>query len=117
MNTYLITYRKDGQREVLSRRIVADNAVDAITIVKRIVEKGGNEMVFKDIQTLGSKPRELTSSSLTMHNLVYLRYTIEGKGNDPDMAPYTDTTSRLTSIKQARIQKLLQNSLPPRRRH
>lgn len=116
MNAYLITYRKDGEREVLSRRIVAENAIDAISALKRIVEKGGNEMVLKDIQTLGSKPRELISSSLTMHNLAYLRYMIEGKGNDPDMAPYTDTTSRLTSIKQARIQKLLQNSLP-RRKH
>lgn len=116
MNTYLITYRKDGQREVLSRRIVADNAVDAISTLKRMVEKGGNEMVLKDIQILGSKPRELTSSSLAMHNLAYLRYMIEGKGSDPDMAPYMDTTSRLTSIKQARIQKLYQNNMPRRGR-
>lgn len=28
---------------------------------------------------------------------------------DPDMAQYVDTTSRLTSVKQARLQKLLQN--------
>ena len=31
---------------------------------------------------------------------------------DPDMAEYADTTSRLTSIKQARLQRLLQNSIP-----
>lgn len=34
--------------------------------------------------------------------------------DDPDMAEYVDTTSRLTSIKQARLQKLLQNSKPRR---
>ena len=34
--------------------------------------------------------------------------------DDPDMAEYVDTTSRLTSIKQARIQKLLQNNEPRR---
>lgn len=34
--------------------------------------------------------------------------------DDPDMAEYVDTTSRLTSIKQARIQKLLQNNKPRR---
>ena len=33
------------------------------------------------------------------------------RGN-PDMAPYVDTTSRLTSIKQSRLQKLLQNVRP-----
>ena len=64
MNTYLITYRKDGKREVLSRRIVAGNAADAILTLKRVVENGGNEMVFKDVQILGSKPRELTHQAL-----------------------------------------------------
>lgn len=34
--------------------------------------------------------------------------------DNPDMAEYVDTTSRLTSIKQARIQKLLQNNKPRR---
>lgn len=33
---------------------------------------------------------------------------------DPDMAEYVDITSRLTSIKQARLQKLLQNNKPRR---
>lgn len=33
--------------------------------------------------------------------------------DDPDMAQYVDTTSRLTSIKQARLQKLLQNARIP----
>ena len=33
---------------------------------------------------------------------------------NPDMAEYVDTTSRLTSIKQARLQRLLQN-IGPRR--
>ncbi len=44
-------------------------------------------------------------------------YNKEHKDNldrDPDMAEYADTTSRLTSIKQARIQKLLQNNKPRR---
>lgn len=36
--------------------------------------------------------------------------------DNPDMAEYVDTTSRLTSIKQARIQKLLQNNQPNRGR-
>lgn len=34
--------------------------------------------------------------------------------DNPDMAEYVDTTSRLTSIKQARLQKLLQNNKPRR---
>lgn len=36
--------------------------------------------------------------------------------DDPDMAEYVDITSRLTSIKQARLRKLLQNSKPTRGR-
>lgn len=34
--------------------------------------------------------------------------------DDPDMAEYVDITSRLTSIKQARLRKLLQNNKPRR---
>lgn len=34
--------------------------------------------------------------------------------DDPDMAEYADTTSSLTSIKQARLRKLLQNNKPRR---
>nr|DAW14983.1 MAG TPA: hypothetical protein [Caudoviricetes sp.] len=34
--------------------------------------------------------------------------------DDPDMAKYVDTTSRLTSNKQARLRKLLQNNKPRR---
>lgn len=34
--------------------------------------------------------------------------------DDPDMAECADTTSRLTSIKQARLQKLFQNNKPRR---
>lgn len=34
--------------------------------------------------------------------------------DDPDMAEYVDTTSRLTSDKQARLRKLLQNNKPRR---
>ena len=34
--------------------------------------------------------------------------------DDPDMAKYVDTTSCLTSNKQARLQKLLQNNKPRR---
>lgn len=36
--------------------------------------------------------------------------------DDPDMAEYVDTTSRLTSNKQSRLRKLLQNSKPTRGR-
>lgn len=36
--------------------------------------------------------------------------------DDPDMAKYVDTTSRLTSNKQSRLRKLLQNSKPTRGR-
>ena len=35
--------------------------------------------------------------------------------DNPDMAEYADTTSRLTSTKQARLQKLLQNNIPRKR--
>lgn len=34
--------------------------------------------------------------------------------DDPDMAEYADTTSHLTSNKQARLRKLLQNNKPRR---
>ena len=34
--------------------------------------------------------------------------------DNPDMAPYADTTNHLTSIKQSRLRKLFQNNRPRR---
>lgn len=63
MNNYMITYRKNGQRKVFSRRIAEENVEEAIARLRRIVEVGGDKMVVKDIRFLGSDLQELANKN------------------------------------------------------
>lgn len=112
MNNYMITYRKNGQRKVFSRRIAEENVEEAIARLRRIVEVGGDKMVVKDIRFLGSDLQELANKNSIDQQLAiakdrldrfhqYQKSMAESSYTTPFISRHSDATSSLALHNQA----------------
>lgn len=92
MNQYMITYRKKGINDTLSRIVKANNEDEAIRLLKLKMDPDQKyELSVKDVRLLGKAPSEPfttrhtdATSSLALHNQAYQRYRLinrhPGKG-------------------------------------
>lgn len=122
MNTYLIerTNKETGK----TRIELVEAPFLAIAFLEQETEYGKGYTYrlagHLKVSTVDDHNKEHKDSLDRLHQ--YTKYTTESSyttpftspyRDNPDMAEYVDTTSRLTSTQQARIQKLLQNARIP----
>nr|DAR94294.1 MAG TPA: hypothetical protein [Caudoviricetes sp.] len=123
MNNYMITYRKNGQRKVFSRRIAEENVEEAIARLRRIVEVGGDKMVVKDIRFLGSDLQELANKNSIDQQLAiakdrldrfhqYQKSMAESSYTTPFVSRHTRDTTSIALHNQAYQRHRLINRQP-----